>query len=333
MEWVQGESLTKFVSGHLRQPQMLQSLAEGLVDMSRSLQGAGIAHGDLQHGNILVVGGQVRLIDYDGMYVPALNGQVSHEVGHPNYQHPARKEGDFGPALDNFSVWVIHLSLLALGAQPSLWGQFQGGDECLLFRRKDFENPGASPVFRALEQSPDPVIQACAAMFKSLLWLAPLQIPLIDTHPPRGAATSQAPAQGWLQDHVRGAQPTGTAVPRASPVRPREPEAIGSTWILGAWRPTAQPLPALCFSNSATGERVVLAVSSLITASVAALCLTGVLPWAVGIAGILLLFIANIAFLYYRYSRDRVLEQIAQLGRDIGTATSSIHTRQQTIEL
>jgi hypothetical protein len=126
MEWVQGEGLTKFVSANLHRPEALRSLATDIVEMSRSLQGAGIAHGDLQHGNIIIVGHQIRLIDYDGMYVPSLQGRGSHEVGHPNYQHPARSEGDFGAALDNFSVWVLYLSLLALSAQPRLWGPASG---------------------------------------------------------------------------------------------------------------------------------------------------------------------------------------------------------------
>ncbi|QLQ08322.1 MAG: hypothetical protein HZY76_21580 [Anaerolineae bacterium] len=54
----------------------------------RNLQTHGIAHGDLQHGNVLVAADELRLIDYDGMYVPPLSGRESHEIGHRNYQHP-----------------------------------------------------------------------------------------------------------------------------------------------------------------------------------------------------------------------------------------------------
>jgi thiamine kinase-like enzyme len=42
------------------------------VEIGRALNRAGVAHGDLQHGNILVANGKPKLIDYDGMYVPAL---------------------------------------------------------------------------------------------------------------------------------------------------------------------------------------------------------------------------------------------------------------------
>ena len=44
--------------------------------MTADLERHGIAHGDLQHGNLLVAAdGTFRLVDYDGMYVPALRGE------------------------------------------------------------------------------------------------------------------------------------------------------------------------------------------------------------------------------------------------------------------
>src|SRR5258706_1595496 len=66
MEWVQGESLDVFVARSLNFPLTLQSLAKVWARLIADLQAAGIAHGDLQHGNVLVVGDQLRVIDYDG---------------------------------------------------------------------------------------------------------------------------------------------------------------------------------------------------------------------------------------------------------------------------
>ena len=49
-----------------------------------------MAHADLQHGNVILVpkGDQLalKLIDYDGMYVPALAGGLSGDV-------PSRQQG------------------------------------------------------------------------------------------------------------------------------------------------------------------------------------------------------------------------------------------------
>jgi hypothetical protein len=71
-----------------------------------------MAHADLQHGNVLLVPTgnalALRLIDYDGMYVPALAGQRSGELGHPAYQHPQRlREGTYNAEVDRFSHLAI----------------------------------------------------------------------------------------------------------------------------------------------------------------------------------------------------------------------------------
>jgi hypothetical protein len=205
MEWVRGESLTRYVASHLGQP-ALAVLGGKIVELARRLAAAGIAHGDLQHGNILVVGGEPRLIDYDGMFVPALAGWGSHEVGHPNYQHPRRAESDFGPGADNFSVWVLYLSLLALGTDAGLWSRHRGGDECLLFRRADFERPETSSLFRELDRSSDPLVAALASTFRSVLLLDPPRVPPIDS--PGAQPTAPGPPSGdWLRDHVPVAAP------------------------------------------------------------------------------------------------------------------------------
>jgi hypothetical protein len=73
------------------------------------LRDAEIAHGDLQHGNIIVEHGHLRLVDHDGLFVPEMAGWTSSEVGHQHYQHPARDAAFFNKHLDNFSAIVIYL--------------------------------------------------------------------------------------------------------------------------------------------------------------------------------------------------------------------------------
>ena len=196
MEWVKGESLIRFVEGNLGSPEKLLALGNDIVEISRVLNRAGVAHGDLQHGNILVANGKPKLIDYDGMFVPALKGKESHESGHPNYQLP-RVSSDFGPNLDNFSVWVIYLSLKALSVRPSLWKQFQGGDECLLLRRKDFENPDQSPILGELKRLPEANIGRFVTAFQSYLSLSPLEVPFIDPELPTPRIVID-----WFKDHL-----------------------------------------------------------------------------------------------------------------------------------
>jgi hypothetical protein len=115
----------------------------------RSLEVLGVAHGDLQHGNILVKHGRLRLIDYDAMFLPALAGLPQTEYGHRNYQHPQRRRAPFDNRLDRFSSLVIYTALVALSADRSLWPRFNDGEN-LLFRVHDFTSNGHSELFRAL---------------------------------------------------------------------------------------------------------------------------------------------------------------------------------------
>ncbi len=210
MEWVAGDALHTYIERNLQRPAALLALAEQWIEMIQALRRVSIGHGDLQHGNIMVVDGQLRLIDYDGMFVPHLSGFGSHEIGHRNYQHPGRTEKDFGPQIDDFSTWVVYTSLVALAVDSSWWRRFEAGDECLIFRRKDFLNPEQSPVFQALTTASDPRLQNLAQAFHALLDLPVDQVPPVDgkfrTQRP-AAKSAGLPLSGWLDDHLRRVAP------------------------------------------------------------------------------------------------------------------------------
>ncbi|HZS44219.1 MAG TPA: hypothetical protein VFC63_03905 [Blastocatellia bacterium] len=180
MEWIEGDLLIDYVRKHLNKPASLARLASRWVAMARALNAAGVAHGDLQSGNVLVVRGELKLIDYDGMYVPTMAGQKSHEIGHRHFQHPKRTLGHFGPGLDNFSSWAIYLSLIALSRDSSFWKKTNAGDESLLFQESDFKNPTSSATFRLLASHQDPDIQELTKTFQSFLALPPLQVPVVE---------------------------------------------------------------------------------------------------------------------------------------------------------
>ncbi|WP_426746759.1 hypothetical protein VZQ01_01835 [Myxococcus faecalis] len=204
MEWVQGESLERYVGRHLHEPLTLFRLAAEWLGLLSALRDAGIAHGDLQHGNVLVTERGLRLIDYDGMCVPALVGRTGHETGHPNYQHPGRDAAFFDLRLDHFSGWVVWLSLVALAHEPSLWERFQGGDDCLLLRRRDFVEPERSPLLQALRTSPHArVREYVAPMLSRLLAMRADAVPEVslDVSPPREGEAS--PTMAWLRELSR----------------------------------------------------------------------------------------------------------------------------------
>lgn len=153
MEWVEGESLHTFVERHLHNPHALLNLAAQWRVVVNSLHANRLAHGDLQHDNVRVTPqGQIRLVDYDAMFVPALRGELSPEIGHANFQHPKRTRNDYNEKLDNFAALVIYTSLLALAAHPSLWQQFHKGEN-LIFSANDYKAPRQSAVLQRLKRS------------------------------------------------------------------------------------------------------------------------------------------------------------------------------------
>ncbi len=128
MQWVEGLLLNEFVRANADKPALLDALTQVWVRMARRLSGANIAHGDLQHGNVILVPGSktsslsVKLIDYDGMWVPALAAIQCGEVGHPAYQHPQRlQHGIYSADIDRLPVLAIACACVAwrLAASPS----------------------------------------------------------------------------------------------------------------------------------------------------------------------------------------------------------------------
>jgi predicted Ser/Thr protein kinase len=177
MEWCHGEPLNYWLARNLRNKPALEDFLENWRITAGSLAAAGIAHGDLQHGNILVHDGQIKLVDYDGMYVPEFKGMPATELGHRNYQHPQRNSTHFGPYLDNFSAWLIYISVLISGCDPHIWHDFEGGDECLLFRRQDLDDPMSSELFHVLEHHHNPQIRESSRTLRYLLTLSPENVP------------------------------------------------------------------------------------------------------------------------------------------------------------
>src|SRR5206468_1530500 len=130
------------------------------------LREARVGHCDLQHGNALFVPGSkagalsVKLVDYDGMCVPALELLKPIEVGHPSYQHPQRRrERSYGVEVDRFSHLVIYTALRALMVGgKALWDKYDNGDN-LLFTQADFEAPARSPLFAELLRMNSPEVR------------------------------------------------------------------------------------------------------------------------------------------------------------------------------
>lgn len=155
MEWVDGAPLHRWVETRLGEDQALRRMADDWHRLAVELRQARIAHGDLQHGNVLVEpDDRLRLIDFDGVWVPGLEPYPPSEIGHPNYQHPERvRTGHWDHAVDTFSALVVYLSLRALAQDTSLWEHHTG--ENLIFTAGDFKAPRRTPLWSRLGAVPD----------------------------------------------------------------------------------------------------------------------------------------------------------------------------------
>ncbi|MFC9296188.1 hypothetical protein ACFTWH_27700 [Streptomyces sp. NPDC057011] len=234
MDWIEAVTLSAWLDAHHTDSAAVDRLASRFSELTGDLSAHGIAHGDLQHGNLLVAAdGTFRLVDYDGMYVPALAGHGGTERGHRNYQSPARGNDDFGADLDRFSSWVIFLALKAVAADPGLWVRLhEPSGEFLLLTEEDFKSPSTSSGLLTLLAHPDRTVSGLAEHVKSLAYqplsaLPPLApaIPAIPsipaqttagrintatapvTPPPAHTAAGAGPLPSWMAGHLAASSP------------------------------------------------------------------------------------------------------------------------------
>ncbi len=161
MDWVEGNTLFQWVDAQYRagNARAIRLAADVWAQVVHEVEEAGVAHGDYQQANILVTAnGQMKLVDYDCMCVPALVGRRNLEIGVEPYQHPAR-DGltPLSGTLDRFSALMIYLALRAIAADITLWNTFvlQPMYDKLMFRKEDIRNPQESPLINVLRRSPD----------------------------------------------------------------------------------------------------------------------------------------------------------------------------------
>ncbi|WP_261554721.1 hypothetical protein [Frankia tisae] len=169
MERVEGRSLAGQVEHVLeKDPAGLRGLAWDWAEFVSALGAADVAHGDLQQNNVFVTGdGQLKAVDLDGVWLPAVAHLPPDETGHRHYQHPRRRLDDWGRTVDTFSALVVYASLRALSAEPDLWEQYHNGEN-LVFTDNDLAHPDRTPLWDRLSSSPDQSVRRLVPLLREL---------------------------------------------------------------------------------------------------------------------------------------------------------------------
>ena len=151
MDWIEGETMETYIAANYTDTHAMSMLCYRFCKMAAWLRSQSFAHGDIKPDNIMVrPDGTLTLVDYDGMFVPAMKGQKSPTVGTKDFSHPLRTIDDFDETIDDFALASIALSLKAISLNPSLLHTY-GASDRLLFSATDYTDLSKSKTFTALQ--------------------------------------------------------------------------------------------------------------------------------------------------------------------------------------
>lgn len=151
MDWIEGETMETYIAANYTDTHAMSMLCYRFCKMAAWLCSQSFAHGDIKPDNIMVrPDGTLTLVDYDGMFVPAMKGQKSPTIGTKDFSHPLRTVDDFDETIDDFALASIALSLKAISLDPSLL-QTYGASDRLLFSAADYIDLSKSNTFTALQ--------------------------------------------------------------------------------------------------------------------------------------------------------------------------------------
>lgn len=138
MDWIDGETMENYIAENYQDNYAMAMLCYRFCKMAAWLRSQPFAHGDIKPDNIMVrPDGNLTLVDYDGIFVPAMKGQKSPTIGTKDFSHPLRTVDDFDENIDDFALASIALSLKAISLKPSLLDEYGGADR-LLFSAEDY---------------------------------------------------------------------------------------------------------------------------------------------------------------------------------------------------
>ena len=152
MDWIDGKTMETYIAENYQDNYAMAMLCYRFCKMAAWLRSQPFAHGDIKPDNIMVrPDGNLTLVDYDGMFVPAMKGQKSPTIGTKDFSHPLRTVDDFDETIDDFALASIALSLKAISLNPYLLDEYGAADR-LLFSAEDYRDLSKSNVVVSLSE-------------------------------------------------------------------------------------------------------------------------------------------------------------------------------------
>jgi tRNA A-37 threonylcarbamoyl transferase component Bud32 len=206
MDWLPGKTLAQMKGANVNDA-TASYLADRFADMMRAFRAAGVAHGDLALDNIMMVGNDLKIVDYDGMFVPGLGRTQALENGNQAFQHPGRTLNHFGPYLDCFSSWIIYYLIKHISVNPGLCDLV---DACLADERQTLI---VRSVLRGLETERPEEVREMGRLLRLLLSYKADAVPILEAH--ADFETALKPQTQAAKENITSASPFIKRKPRA----------------------------------------------------------------------------------------------------------------------
>ena len=165
MDWIEGETLEKFLQDHSNKKK-IKKLKFNFKKIIDEMEDHEIAHGDLHPKNMIITkNSEIKLVDYDCLFIKKFSGDDMPELGDPDCQHPNRKNFKYNHTIDRFSAFVLYFALSILEDNPE-FSDVRDGE--FIFSRADYENPEQSETFKKVSELESPEIKYYLKILKNI---------------------------------------------------------------------------------------------------------------------------------------------------------------------
>lgn len=167
-EWVEGKNIAEFLYEE-KNNRNVKNIAVKILDVFEKMRENNFIHCDLSHDNIFITPAhEIKLIDYD--YSTDSGSNVLIGNGHPHFQHYARQakteySQDEIKELDNFSEWVIFLTIAVRLLNHSLYKELMKSDDKILFLADDFKHWLECNLYTKIKEIPNEKLQNLLSKF------------------------------------------------------------------------------------------------------------------------------------------------------------------------